>query len=231
MKGLDALYAAFSRFPCPTRLTGCPCCVDDACSRRLTRTPLRALEPEALGRYAFKAMSTWGTELDYAYFAPRILELSRAGHDAFPGLGVDVVVRKLRDAGLETWPADVRDAVDAFFAAWADEVAGSWRALELLEGASPQISDPGAFVKRWAAAAGPVAVADAMLGRWVGQGDFFDRDAPLSWRGTDVAGRALVALFRDPATHASLEGALAATSSGEDAEVLAAALEALEAFR
>ncbi|MGH3376898.1 MAG: hypothetical protein ACRDP6_19390 [Actinoallomurus sp.] len=63
-------------------MTGCPHCVDQEEDRPLLDRPLRSLSPEALSRYAAKALSTWGGVEEFRYFAPRLIECAAA--DEFP---------------------------------------------------------------------------------------------------------------------------------------------------
>jgi hypothetical protein len=115
---IERLYVVFARYGRPAVVAGCPCCVGAADQARLHARPLRALGEEELRRYAFKALTTWGTEDDLRHFLPRILELV-----ARDGLGVDpqTVLGKLAYGHWERWPEDERVAIRAFLDAWLDE--------------------------------------------------------------------------------------------------------------
>ncbi|MCP9619694.1 hypothetical protein FOH10_09070 [Nocardia otitidiscaviarum] len=73
---LRELYDVFARVPRPDVIDGCPHCVAPDEGRRLLDEPIRSLTPEALARYAAKAMSTWGGVDDFRYLLPRLLELA-----------------------------------------------------------------------------------------------------------------------------------------------------------
>lgn len=72
---LEDVYQVFSRYPLRVHMEGCPCCVHDADQHRLRSKPISELTSEDLSKYASKAMTTWGDELDFKHFLPRLLEL------------------------------------------------------------------------------------------------------------------------------------------------------------
>jgi len=110
----ERLYVAFGDVPRPRRVEGCPHCTGPDEDLPLVSRPLRELSADDLSRYAFKAMSTWGTEADFRYFAPRVLDLTAAGAMAWPGF--EIVCGKLGQAGLRTWTQ--RPAVEEFLRAF-----------------------------------------------------------------------------------------------------------------
>lgn len=71
---VEVLYALFEEFPIGARVEHCPCCVTDAEARALVSHPLRSIPGEVLDRYAFKAITTWGSEADLRHFVPAIWE-------------------------------------------------------------------------------------------------------------------------------------------------------------
>jgi len=108
----EALYAMFDGYPLRKHVEGCPCCVGREEATRLAWVPLRALSPGDLGRYAFKAMTTWGDVTEFKHFLPRILELAVTEEGAsFPGLDLELIGHKLELAGWYEWPLNERDAV------------------------------------------------------------------------------------------------------------------------
>ncbi|MCE9577775.1 MAG: hypothetical protein K8W52_31870 [Deltaproteobacteria bacterium] len=107
---IAGLYAAFAGRPRPARVEGCPCCVGDGAEAGLHRAPLRELTGDDLGRYSFKAMTTWGSVSDFAYFVPRLLELATRGAD----IDLEVVTEKLRYGNWRTWPAVEVAAIERF---------------------------------------------------------------------------------------------------------------------
>ncbi len=137
----DDLYAAFARFPRPTSLDACPCCVTDEERTAPLRAPLRMLPEDAIGEFAFSAMNTFGCEADYLYFLPRILELTWPGSSTWPGLEGWLVRRKL---DVLPWEPGLRDAVEAYLRAAFSAALGSpstpfASALEQLAWLSPDI--------------------------------------------------------------------------------------------
>jgi hypothetical protein len=63
----ERLYDAFADVPRPRRVAGCSHCVSPAEELSLVSRPLRELSEVDLSRYAFKAMSTWGTGADFRW--------------------------------------------------------------------------------------------------------------------------------------------------------------------
>src|SRR5215469_6603849 len=62
------LYAVFARYPARRTMQACSCCVKHEEIVALTAVPLNSLSGEDLGRYAFKAMTTWGDSEDFRSF-------------------------------------------------------------------------------------------------------------------------------------------------------------------
>jgi hypothetical protein len=112
---IEALYRVFARYRHPTLLDGCPCCTSAAEGRPLLTTPLRALSADALRKYAFKALTTWGTLADYKYFLPRILEHCLSTDPAWE---IEVTMGKLAYGEFASWPRDERAVIENFVSAW-----------------------------------------------------------------------------------------------------------------
>lgn len=120
---IEELYAAFARYPRAERVEGCPHCVGTDESLPFCTAPLRSVSAEMIARYAFKAMTTWGTLDDYKHFLPRILELSSTREaQPWPGLEWWLVASKIRYGGWSTWPDDERRAVFGF-------LRGTWSVI------------------------------------------------------------------------------------------------------
>jgi hypothetical protein len=147
----DALYTTFASYPLRERIDGCPCCVGADDQLAIHRGPLRKLAAEDLGRYAFKAMTTWGDDADYRHFLPRILELAASEH-GWPGLEPWLVASKLDYAKFASWPEAEREPVRA----WAREL---W---------SEQLDDIDRLggLLSLAAALEPVVAVDDLLAIW-----------------------------------------------------------------
>lgn len=140
---VDQLYQAFSRYPRPDRLNGCPCCTDEEASQALIRVRLRDLPASALSHYAFKALSTWGVLDDFRYFLPRILELTRAG---MVECDTEVILGKLGYADWMRWPDDEQAAVRRFVASfWGESIRTGQhqQADSILCGVANSLSDIG----------------------------------------------------------------------------------------
>ncbi len=107
------LFEAFAPYPFVAHVEGCPCCVGNQDMRDLSSAPLRELSSGALSRFAFKALTTWGTSEDLKHYLPRILELvlSPGGF----GCEVEVVFGKLGLAEWKSWPEEECSAVKRYF--------------------------------------------------------------------------------------------------------------------
>lgn len=111
---ISSLYRAFRERKLADKLQGCPCCANDSELCRLSTTPLRALGSADLEPYSWHAIWTVGTEDDFRYFVPRLLELMvREG--AFQP---EVVAKKLRLAGWCAWSAPEQAAIHEYFRAF-----------------------------------------------------------------------------------------------------------------
>jgi hypothetical protein len=145
----ERLYDAFEDVPRPRRIEGCPHCVEPDEDMPLVSRPLRELSPQDLSRYAFKAMSTWGTEADFRYFAPRVLDLTASGAMAWPGF--ETVCGKLGQAGLPTWaqrPA-VEEFLRAFWAATLHRFPASPPISEVMAGIGAVAHDISPYLAEW----------------------------------------------------------------------------------
>jgi hypothetical protein len=141
---LDAIYSLFSA-PTPRVIEGCPCCVGSRGADVLLNTPLRALTGDALWRYVTGAFLTVGSERDFRYLLPRILELAVCDPGALPD--VEIVLGKLRLAGWSAWSPRERRAIEHLIDLWfdhaltrdllyADEGEAGWNAESVLCGAA-----------------------------------------------------------------------------------------------
>lgn len=106
------LYRVFQPYRIGDDFSGCDHCVSAEDSERLVAIPLRELAVSDVDRYAFKAMTTWGTVRHFKYFLPRLFELA---FDDFPAFAFpEVLFGKLAHAEWVTWPVAERDAVRNF---------------------------------------------------------------------------------------------------------------------
>ncbi len=115
----DQLYRAFASARRAPQMRACSHCVSEEMTRDLCARPRHELTETDMGRYAFKAITTWGDEADYQYFFPRILELCNAGRCGEPGLEPWLMRGKLELARWRSWPAPqleaIEDYLDAIF--------------------------------------------------------------------------------------------------------------------
>jgi len=172
----DALYRAFSGYGRSAQIDACPCCVDKLDQDVLTRGPLRGLDADELGKYAFKAMTTWGDAADYKHFLPRILELAiGGGRSSWPGLELEIIAGKLQMAGVQSWPAPELAALrECFFAWWQAVLArdpedGAWRASDVLPAIACVIDDISPFLDAWRAdrsLTGALQLAEFIQANW-----------------------------------------------------------------
>lgn len=148
-EAVERLYDVFGVVPRPRRLEGCPHCVGPDEDLSLVSRPLRELSAQDLSRYAFKAISTWGTEADFRYFAPRVLDLTASGAMAWPGF--QIVCGKLDMAGLRTWtqrPA-VEEFLRAFWTATLRRFPATVPVSEVLEGVVRLARDISPYLAEW----------------------------------------------------------------------------------
>jgi hypothetical protein len=110
---VEQLYSVFKRYPLSVPVEGCPHCTSQHDEQRLASKPLRLLAAEALERFAFKAMTTWGSVDDFKHSLPRLFELVTDS----VGVGdtnVEALLGKLPYAHWHRWPARERAAVHDF---------------------------------------------------------------------------------------------------------------------
>ncbi len=119
-KAVEEVYMAFSEVPKPTKIDGCPCCIDPKMICILITKPLRELTPDDLTKYASSAFLTVGTVEDYVYFLPRILEILVTETGWWPDPGI--VTRAINTSGFFSWPVFRRDAVLRYFNAVIDDL-------------------------------------------------------------------------------------------------------------
>jgi hypothetical protein len=115
----EDLYRVFARYKLAPRVDGCSHCVSDTDELRLHSAPLRELRCEDLERFAFKAMTTWGSADDFRHFLPRLFELVAQASDC--RTDVEVVIGKLNYGEWHHWPTEEQAAVRSFLRAmWLD---------------------------------------------------------------------------------------------------------------
>lgn len=129
-EAIDLFYQAFSEIRAPRTIEFCSCCMTRAELLPLVSKPLQEIEPEELGRYAAKAMTTVGSEGDYLYFLPRIMEVSIIDRRWWPD--IEVTGKKIKSTNVPTWPSNRLDALDTLLDAVISRIIStpSWWELD-----------------------------------------------------------------------------------------------------
>jgi hypothetical protein len=133
------LYDVFRVYTVIHPIAGSPIAVSKEMQDALAAKPFRLMTGEDLDRFAFKAMSTWGTETDFKHFLPRILELLAFDRYSFSVAWGSLIIYKLVDAGLSDGPENERQCVLAYLHALWDYI------LEVYPSRSIEVWD---FVER-----------------------------------------------------------------------------------
>ncbi len=119
-KSIEGLYETFAVYAYDPEMGGCPCCVTEEEKHDINK-PLKMLQREDIDRYAFKAMTTWGTTENFKHYLPRIFELLTHGElltDTF------VILGKLSHGKWRTWPENEQQTIEDFLFAWW---SGPWK--------------------------------------------------------------------------------------------------------
>jgi hypothetical protein len=103
---LDAVYEAFAPPARAPSLDACDHCGDDY--SHLTTGDLRTIPASTISGYVGSVFNTCGSETDFRYFFPRLLELIFEKN----GLEPEVVLGKLRNAHWTSWRSAMRGAVE-----------------------------------------------------------------------------------------------------------------------
>lgn len=118
-RATEELYGVFARYKLPILVQGCSHCVTRDDELRLHSAPLRNLQRQDLAKFAFKAMTTWGSADDFRHFLTRIFEL--IWREGLGWVDVEVAFGKLTSGNWKSWPADEQSAVRSFLRAmWLD---------------------------------------------------------------------------------------------------------------
>lgn len=113
---IERLYEIFARYRF-TDMEGDAAFPGSCDPKPLLAAPLRDLPPAAFERFAWKAVSTWGSADDLRHFLPRMLELCLFKHD-FPS-EAEFLFGKINYAKWRTWPQPEQDAIThAVWLAW-----------------------------------------------------------------------------------------------------------------
>ncbi|WP_052732682.1 hypothetical protein [Hymenobacter terrenus] len=156
-QAVERLYLAFSGYPLSS-VEGCPCCVSVADKKQVTHRALRELTEDDLGRYAGKAMTTWGTVDDFKHFLPRLFELTAAFRAPYYEY---LVFDKLAYGCWRTWPLAETEAIEQYFRALWNVVLVSeaWHFhdyFEAVTGIYPRFEE---LLQQWEVSPAPAAWA------------------------------------------------------------------------
>lgn len=128
-QAITALYEAFARYALPASSSySTHTSISEADVRALRSRPLQELTGRDLGKYAMKALTTWGDEDEFRHYLPRLLELlavERSWTDAATLLG------RLSTARWRSWPEAEQRAVEEYLAAISSQVVQGALALDL----------------------------------------------------------------------------------------------------
>jgi hypothetical protein len=81
----------------------------------MVAAPLRRLDGDALGFYAFRALTTWGDDTTLRHFLPRLLELVQAKEI---WVDFEIILGKLSYGGWGQWPQAQREVIVEWMMSW-----------------------------------------------------------------------------------------------------------------
>lgn len=117
-EAIETLYHLFEAPP-PKGITGCPCCLSTRRTDVLLTTALRRIRGQDLWRYVSGVYLTVGSDRDFRYLLPRILEVSAI--DPREAINPEIVLGKLQLANWRSWRPDEQRAIEAFIDAWFEQ--------------------------------------------------------------------------------------------------------------
>ena len=106
---INTLYGAFRDVAKPRKIDGCPCCIDEENIRILLLKPLRELTGGELAQYSSSAFLTVGTEADFLYFLPRIVEVACTEDGCYPD--VEIIGQAIGETKPLNWSIERRKAL------------------------------------------------------------------------------------------------------------------------
>jgi hypothetical protein len=239
---VEALYQTFRVHKASRQMSVCEHCVNPEDVTQLFAKPLRELTADALGYYAFSAISTFGTADDFRHFLPRLFELlALESHELSraSAAGAEVLLGKLSQAGWREWPRDEQDAVEAYLTAfWGhalDQFPGEHDVDELLTGLGRGRGDLGPVLETWrvraAVEAGPARHLAAFVIHNAAKAGVRQSLANAFWEGNPASMNEVIAWLRDSRTEQALEKAFFTFAGEPFASDLSQAVEALRALR
>jgi hypothetical protein len=119
---IENLYAVFAVKNPPRRIDACPCCWSEEEVKLVLNKPLRSLSANELSPHAFSVFLTVGSEGDYRYFLPRILDISFHDDDWWPSR--EIALGRLRNVNWQSWHKGEQNALHDYFEAVFDHMTG-----------------------------------------------------------------------------------------------------------
>jgi hypothetical protein len=185
---LESVYREFAA-PVPSKIEGCPCCISTRRVDVLLATPLRNLSGQDLWRYVSGAFLTIGSERDFRYLLPRILDV--AVNEPENSIDPEIVLGKLELAKWTSWSAAERQVIEELVDAWfgqalerdlaeADEFWVGSEAESVLCGAARAGLPLGRWLDRLQEPEASRVLAD-LKGRFPGELSPFWGDAPAGF--------------------------------------------------
>jgi hypothetical protein len=111
-RSIKRLYSVFASHPRPARLATDGIVIDEDHPSGMLSKPLRSLSPESLQEYAWKAMTTQGTDDEFRYFLPRLFELRV--FDPEWDVPWEICFGKLAYGNWWAWPQEEQEAIRDF---------------------------------------------------------------------------------------------------------------------
>lgn len=122
LEAIENLYTVFAVKKTPRRIDACYGCVNEEEIKLLLSKPLRSLSANELSSYALSVFYTAGSEEDYRYFLPRILDISFHDDDWWPSR--EVVLGRLSYVNWQSWSKSEQSALHEYFEAIFDHMTG-----------------------------------------------------------------------------------------------------------
>jgi hypothetical protein len=231
-QAIAQLYTTFACYPARRTMWACSCCVKHEEIVALTTRPLRSLSGDDLGRYTFKAMTTWGDSEDFRYFLPRLLELCMLDPETH-FVDRETICRKLKYGHWEKWPQEERQAIIAYLlASWQlllthESYALNCSASDYLEALSQALEDLSPFLQAWRQS--NEATALQALAVFVNENrNELGSSCTLKWRsGSPVTKQQVITWLLESETRQWLEDGFFRYAEEDFAEDLAAAADIL----
>lgn len=118
------LYKAFSDIPRPTSIGFCSHCSDFNPYNALLNKQLREITTFDLEDYTRRVLYTAGSEEDFLYFLPRILELTTNDTNSY-WIDREIIFKKIQIVDWHNWPATKKNAfqnyLDAIISSFSTE--------------------------------------------------------------------------------------------------------------